>query len=134
MVGQYAKTKGVTISIISIKGDQCNIDALTKLSELTGGDVQQVEPKDLINNFSNMLQLQTIATNVQLKVKLHKGLEFRNQDALNLSEDKTILARELGNVNEETEVTFEYRMKKVKELLKMVDLDMTKISNLCFQA
>ena len=67
-------------------------------------------------------------------MKLHKGLEFRNQDALNLSEDKTILARELGNVNEETEVTFEYRMKKVKELLKMADLDMTKVSNLPFQA
>lgn len=67
-------------------------------------------------------------------MKLHKGLEFRNQDALNLSEDKTILARELGNVNEETEVTFEYRMKKVKELLKMVDLDMTKVSSLPFQA
>ena len=67
-------------------------------------------------------------------MKLHKGLEFRNQDALNLSEDKTILARELGNVNEETEVTFEYRMKKVKDLLKMADLDMTKVSNLPFQA
>jgi hypothetical protein len=45
------------------------------------------------------LSLPTIATNVQLKVKLHKGLEFRNEDVLNLSEDKTILARELGNVN-----------------------------------
>jgi hypothetical protein len=44
------------------------------------------------------------------------------------------LARELGNVNEETEVTFEYRMKKVKELLKMADLDMTKVSSLPFQA
>jgi hypothetical protein len=44
------------------------------------------------------------------------------------------LARELGNVNEETEVTFEYRMKKVKELLKMADLDMTKVTSLPFQA
>jgi chemotaxis protein CheY-P-specific phosphatase CheC len=127
MIGQYAKTKGVTVNIISIKGDQCNVDTLSKLSELTGGDVELVDPKDLINNFSNMLSVQTLATNVTLKVKLHKGLEFRNQDPINLSEDKTILARQLGNVNEETEVTFEYRMKSVKELLKMVDLDMTKI-------
>ncbi len=44
------------------------------------------------------------------------------------------MARELGNVNEETEVTFEYRMKKVKELLKMADLDMTKVTSLPFQA
>ena len=40
----------------------------------------------------------------------------------------------MGNVNEETEVTFEYRMKKVKELLKMADLDMTKVNSLPFQA
>lgn len=71
---------------------------------------------------------------MQLKVKLHKGLEFRNEDAANLSEDKTILARELGNVNEETEVTFEYKMKSVKKLLKMLDLDMTKIQSFPFQA
>lgn len=67
-------------------------------------------------------------------MKLHKGLEFRNQDPINLSDDKTILARNLGNVNEETEVTFEYRMKSVKELIKMVDLDMTKLKSLPFQS
>ncbi len=71
---------------------------------------------------------------MQLKVKLHKGLEFRNQNVLNLSEDKTIMARELGSVNEETEVTFEYRMKSVKKLLSMADLDMTKLTSLPFQA
>lgn len=134
MVGQYAKTKGVTVNIISIQGEECNIETLSKISELTGGEVQRVDPKDLIENFSNILNLATIATNVQLKVKLHKGLEFRNEDAANLSEDKTILARELGNVNEETEVTFEYKMKSVKKLLKMLDLDMTKIQSFPFQA
>jgi len=107
---------------------------LSKLSELTGGEVELVDPKDLIGNFSNILGIQTIATNVTVKVKLHKGLEFRNQDPINLSDDKTILARNLGNVNEETEVTFEYRMKSVKELIKMLDLDMTKLKSLPFQS
>ena len=107
---------------------------MSKLSELTGGEVELVDPKDLIGNFSNILGIQTIATNVTVKVKLHKGLEFRNQDPVNLSDDKTILARNLGNVNEETEVTFEYRMKSVKELIKMVDLDMTKLKSLPFQS
>lgn len=134
IIGQYAKTKGVTVNIISIQGEECNIETLSKISELTGGEVQRVDPKDLIDNFSNIFALPTIATNVQLKVKLHKGLEFRNEDARNLSEDKTILARELGNVNEETEVTFEYKMKGVKKLLQMDDLDMTKINFFPFQA
>lgn len=122
------------MNIISIQGEECNIETVSKISELTGGEVQRVDPKNLIDNFSNILSLPTIATNVSLKVKLHKGLEFRNEEAVNLSEDKTILARDLGNVNEETEVTFEYKMKSVKKLLQMLDLDMTKVNKFPFQA
>jgi hypothetical protein len=51
-----------------------------------------------------------------------------------VSENKTILSRELGNVNEETEVTFEYQLKHYKELLKMEDIDLTQISHFPFQA
>jgi hypothetical protein len=71
---------------------------------------------------------------VVTKVKLHKGLEFRNEDPLNLSEDKTLMARELGNVTEETEITFEYRLKSLKDLVKMDDLDLTKVKSFPFQA
>jgi hypothetical protein len=79
-IGQYAKEKGVTVNIISIEGEECNIDTLSKISELTGGDVQRVAPKELIDNFSNILSLPVLATNVSIKVKIHKGLEFRNED------------------------------------------------------
>jgi len=56
---------------------------------------------------------------------LHKGLEFRKEIDQNLSSNKTVLKREFGNVNEDTDVTFEYRIKSVKELIKMDDLDFT---------
>jgi hypothetical protein len=69
---------------------------------------------------------------VSLKVKLHKGLEFRNEDPASLSEDKSLMAKELGNVTEETEVTFEYRLKSLKDLVKMDDIDLTKISSFPF--
>jgi len=39
------------------------------------------------------LALPVIATNVVTKVKLHKGLEFRNEDAQNLSEDKVVMVK-----------------------------------------
>lgn len=73
-----------------------------------------------------------LATKVSLKVKLHKGLEFRNELPSNLSADNTVLIKEFGNVNEDTDITFEYRIKKVKELLSMTDLDLTKISHFPF--
>jgi hypothetical protein len=63
---------------------------------------------------------------------LHKGLEFRNELPIALSADKTILARELGNVTEDTEITFEYKLKPIKELVKMVDIDLTQIKSFPF--
>jgi hypothetical protein len=38
-ISQYAKSKGVVVSIVSIKGDECNIDTLSKVAETTGGEV-----------------------------------------------------------------------------------------------
>jgi Mg-chelatase subunit ChlD len=54
-LGELAKNKGVTVSIISIEGDECNIDTLSKISEITGGSVERVNPTGLTQNFSNIL-------------------------------------------------------------------------------
>ena len=43
-LGILAKDKGVTINIISIKGEECNIDTLSKMADTTGGNVERVEP------------------------------------------------------------------------------------------
>lgn len=73
-LGQFAKSKGLTINIVSIIGDECNLDSLSKLAELTGGNVERVDPVSLTKNFSNILSEPIIASNVVTKVKLHKGL------------------------------------------------------------
>lgn len=54
-VGEYAKNKGITINIVSIIGDECNLDSLSKLAELTGGNVERVDPVSLTKNFQNIL-------------------------------------------------------------------------------
>jgi hypothetical protein len=60
-----------------------------------------------------MLAMPVIASNVVTKVKIHKGLRFRKEDENALSEDKTLLVRELGNVTEDHEFTFEYGLKPI---------------------
>jgi hypothetical protein len=132
-VGQLAQANGVTINIISIQGDECNIDSLSKLADLTGGNVERVNPVTLKDDFSNILSSPVIASNVEVKVKLHKGLEFRNEAAADLSADKTLLARSFGNVTEDNMFTFEYTLKKISELVKMDDIDLEKIKSLPFQ-
>ncbi len=49
-----------------------------------------------------------------LKVKLHYGLEFRNESKINLSDDNSMLTKEIGNVNEDTDICFEYQMKPLE--------------------
>jgi hypothetical protein len=73
-LGEIAKSKGLTINIVSIIGDECNLDSLSKLAEMTGGNVERVDPVQLTNNFANILSQPIIASNVVAKVKLHKGL------------------------------------------------------------
>ena len=82
---------------MSIEGDECNLDALSTLAELTGGKVERVNPTNLTKDFANMLSVPVLATNVEAKVKLHKGLHFRNELVTDLSEDKSLLARRFGN-------------------------------------
>lgn len=47
-LGEFAKSKGISVSIISIIGDECNIDTLGRLAELTGGSVERVDPINLL--------------------------------------------------------------------------------------
>jgi hypothetical protein len=67
-------------------------------------------------------------------VKLHKGLEFRNEVPIHLSADKTVLNRDFGNVYADTDVTFEYQLKPIKELIKLEDVDISEMKHLPFQA
>jgi len=69
---------------------------------------------------------------VVAKIKLHKGLCFRNEDPKDISKDGTILSKNLGNVNEDTEFTFEYTLQKIKKLARMKDIDLTKITHFPF--
>ena len=80
-----------------------------------------------------MLSIPVIATNVEAKVKLHKGLQFRNELATDLSEDKSLLARKFGNTTAETVFTFEYGMKPISQLIEMEDVDMSTLTHFPFQ-
>lgn len=80
-----------------------------------------------------MLALPVIASNVEAKVKLHQGLQFRNELADNLSTDKSLLTRKFGNVTVESIFTFEYGLKPLDVLLEMEEIDMTQVTSFPFQ-
>jgi len=64
---------------VTIIGSECNIDAISPVAETTNGEIERVNPLDIEKNFGEFLSRAVLATNVKLKVKLHIGLEFRNE-------------------------------------------------------
>ena len=61
---------------------------------------------------------------MKLKVKLHAGIEFRNELLKNLEMNETVLTKDFGNVNDETDLCFEYQIKPLRELLKLTEVDL----------
>lgn len=61
----------MVISIITIKGEGCNIESLTKLVDETNGNVTRVNPSDIGKEFAAVLQDEVVATKVNLTVRLN---------------------------------------------------------------
>ena len=125
--------KGVTINIISIEGEECDLETLITLSERTGGSVDIINPAK-INKNKFALYKDIIATNVVVKVLLHKALEFKNEDESSMNKSKTQLQKVLGSVTESSEITFEYKIKDAKDLRLIKGFDINKLKKIPFQA
>ena len=127
-VGQLAADSGVMVNLVTVEGCEANIAGLQSMIGLSGGRIEQVNPSEMFNDFSSILSQKSIAMQVEAKVKLHKGLQFRNELETDLNEDRTILTRRFGNVTSSTMFTFEYGMKPISKLLQMEEVDMTAIT------
>lgn len=118
-VANFAKASGVTVSVISLKGDECSLEDLGTVAEITGGSVELVDPLDLTRNFSSFLAKPVVASNVSCTFLLHRGLKFRSV-LEELTPNKAV--RELGNVTEDTEIAFEYSMRSREAVAELAHL------------
>ncbi|KAK6171246.1 hypothetical protein SNE40_019475 [Patella caerulea] len=105
-IGVKAVEKGVSISVITIKGAETKLVQLGKLADLTSGQVNHVDPMKLTEEFSNILADRIIATNVTATFILHKNLVFLEEDT-----EEHVIIKNIGNATMETEITFKYGKK-----------------------
>jgi len=117
-IGDIAEDSNVRVNVVSILGEECKLTALSEITERTSGEVLRVNPENLTQEFSNILSNPVIATQVTVKLMLHRGLKFRNEEEHDLNDDQTVMTRKLGNVNEDTEFTFEFAKRETEELVK----------------
>jgi hypothetical protein len=100
-----AKELGVTINIISIRGDDCCLEHLGTLADMTSGSVEIVDPLDLSKQVVQILSKPVLATGVTLRVLVDYNLVFPS--TMNNSD-----IREYGTVNSDTDPTFLFEVRK----------------------
>jgi len=79
------------------------------------------------------LKEEVLGTQVDVKLRLHQGLKFRNEDGEFLKERASLFQKNVGNVTAKTELTFEYELRADEELMEF-GVDPTKMESVPFQA
>ncbi|KAM9980226.1 hypothetical protein ACTFIZ_006498 [Dictyostelium cf. discoideum] len=112
-IANMAQRSGTSISVLTIKGTDTKLEVIGKLANNTGGEVNIMDPINLNDGFKEILSLPTLATNVSVKLFLHKGLYISDYDKNNNIE-KSFVERVIGNVNQDTTISFEYGVRSSK--------------------
>uniref|UniRef100_A0A6B2L0P9 VWFA domain-containing protein n=1 Tax=Arcella intermedia TaxID=1963864 RepID=A0A6B2L0P9_9EUKA len=100
-MAEIAKKNGVSVSVISIRGEDCSMENLGKLSDATNGDVDILDPIELGTRSVNVLSIPVIATNVSITLNARKELKFVNGESQYIEE--------YGNVTAESDATFSFQ-------------------------
>ena len=111
-LGIRAAASGVTVDVVAIDGDGCDVENLGTLTEATGGTVTKLDPLKLTQEFSSILAEPVVATGVSVKVLLHSALAFRDEEDV----DGNVLERQVGNVTGSSELSLEFTTKNGAQL------------------
>jgi hypothetical protein len=63
-----------------MKGEECKVICLSKVSEITNGSMTRVNPEKITEDFANVLKDEVVGTNVDVKIYLHNGLTFTDEE------------------------------------------------------
>ena len=100
-------------------------------SHISEGNVEIVDPLNIKDQFATILESKLVATKVSVKLLLHKGLNHVDDESLVVLADEKKSVKEkdetnnsvtktIGNVYEDSEVTFEFAVRSREELVKLL--------------
>ena len=105
----FAKEKGVMVSSLSIKGDNCNMKELGKLSIASGGCLLKIDPDLFGSEFNKISKEDVFGTESTLQIVVNHFFEIDHEVPEEISADKTVLKQDFGNFTADTEMTFNFR-------------------------
>jgi len=103
-IGRIAKEAGVTINVLSIRGDDCSLLQLGQLADISSGTVEIVDPLDLSKQVVAIMNKPILATGVTCRMVLDQHLVFCSSGA-------HVDTKEFGNVTSDLDLTFGFEPK-----------------------
>jgi len=96
----------VSISVITMEGEDCKLDDLGTVADITSGQVEIVDPAQIGLKVVSMLNKEVLAINVKATLLLGQSLQFRFEEKIISNKN----VRELGLVTKESDLTFSYEV------------------------
>eukprot|EP01090_Pellita_catalonica_P016550 TRINITY_DN4766_c0_g1_i3.p2 TRINITY_DN4766_c0_g1~~TRINITY_DN4766_c0_g1_i3.p2 ORF type:complete len:236 (+),score=38.49 TRINITY_DN4766_c0_g1_i3:1538-2245(+) len=122
-IAKDALKHNTTLSLMSFKGSDCNIEALGEMATKTGGQVDIVDPASVHQNFYSMFSDDAIATSVSVTLFFPKHISVsdttRQDDEWTIKkfdgDGGVVLHKKLGNVNSDSNVLMEFGCDKTEQ-------------------
>ena len=132
-VSSIAKELGISVSVISIEGQECKLESLAIVTEETGGTIVKVAPESLTTEFASIMSDDVIATQVSVQVSVHKTVVFRNEPIESLSISGSRMDKIIGNATPSSSFSFHYALKSDEEIAAL-GINKLEITSIPFQA
>lgn len=108
---EHAASMGTIVSVISIKGEECNLNLLGILADTTGGSVSRVNVNQLAHSVSQINIVYPNVYGVKVRLVLHTGLSPL-QRGLPIPEDGleelNSYSQTLGTITDDSSVLFQF--------------------------
>jgi len=102
-IANIAKEKAISISVITMEGEDCSLESLGTAADITNGNVEIVDPAQMSSKVVQIFNKAILGTKVQVKLLIHKTLVCRPQDV-----PEAGLVRDLISADEESDVTYSF--------------------------
>lgn len=112
-LGERANLNGVTVSIISLIGAECRLEALAAVTEQSRGTVERVNATALQKELGALVDKPVVAVGCMAMVCLSRLAHFKGEFADEL-ERRNWLVRDVGIVHSGDECTFSYGFRNVQ--------------------
>ncbi|XP_064199846.1 circularly permutated Ras protein 1 [Anguilla rostrata] len=105
-LAKEASDSGVIVSVLTFEGTDCQLAEVGRLADFTGGRVNIVNINSVSTEIQSVLADNVLATSVTATLLSAEGIYFPYED-----DSAHKLVREIGNVTEGAEVTFQFAVK-----------------------